>query len=86
MVSTAQAFVAYVEQPPSIRIKGGMVHIEDCSGSLVFRRAMPISVFCASHREAGRILSKWRLEQSGKIERLRGRSAAAGKRGRVATS
>lgn len=69
-MSKASEFVIYVEEPSEYMVRGGIVHITDQSGNLVFKRVMPVSAFMRSLQTALNIMQEWRVDQSGKIERI----------------
>jgi hypothetical protein len=62
--------VYFVREPPVAKLEGGNVYVEVRSGEKIFRFEGSISVFIGTFRHFGEVASQWRVEQSGKVERI----------------
>jgi hypothetical protein len=63
--------VAFSDQTIRVEIDGnGIVHMEIPSGDTHISMAFPVSQLVKNVAACNAALSKWRVEQSGKVERL----------------
>lgn len=69
-------FVVFVDKPPEIFVDGGLVHIKDRSGNLVFHKVMSVANFRATIKQAHRIADELAENRPIPLDRARRRKEA----------